>query len=128
MQPVSKLAMIATTGCFISISRSGARSYRQVGRAAFSAGAGPFLDQIKDRRDEENAEDTGSEHAADDHRADDLARDRSGTGRDPQRNVAEYECEGSHQNRPQTEPGAGESGVRQRPAFLILVLGELDDQ
>src|SRR5438132_1004220 len=115
MQPVSKLAMIATTRCFISISRSGARSYGQVGRAAFSAGAGPFLDQIKDRGNQENAEDSGSEHAADDDGADDLARDRSGTRRDPQRNVPEYEREGGHQNRPQTEPGAGESGVHQRP-------------
>src|SRR6266404_2535704 len=100
MQP-SKLAIIPSnvkwiSRCFISITWGRTRGCGHWRRAAFFAGAGPFLDQIKHRWDQENAEGSGSEHAADDDRADDLTRNRPATRGDPQRNVAKNEREGGH--------------------------------
>src|SRR5579863_6146552 len=86
------------------------------------------LDYIKDGGNEEDAEGTGCEHAPDHGCAHDLAGDRTCTGGGPERDAAENEGEGGHENGTQSQAGTFESGIDERFAFFILILGKFDDE
>src|SRR5246127_863323 len=65
-------------------------------RFAPRACAGPLLDEVEDGRDEENTEETRSQHPADDRRTHDLACHGSSAGSSPQRDCAQDEGERGH--------------------------------
>ena len=48
--------------------------------------------------------------------------------RDHQREHARDEGDGGHQNRPQPQAAGFDGGLERRQAFVLFVLGELDDQ
>src|SRR5580700_4698755 len=89
---------------------------------------GEALDHIENRRDEEDTEGAGCEHAADYGGAHNLARDGTRAGSGPQRDAAEDEGKGGHEDRAQTQAGAFESSIYERFALLIFVLCEFDDK
>ena len=92
-----------------------------------AAGAQP-VDRAEEDRREEDAEDGHSQHAAEDGDAQGAAHLGPGAPPDQERNHAENEGEGGHDDRPQAEVAGLHGGLAPRCARLALPLGELDDQ
>src|SRR5271163_2095000 len=90
-----------------------------------------FAQALDDRVEyghERQAEDGGGQHAAEDGGADRLPAGRAGAGGEHQRNHAQDEGEGRHQDRAQSQaPGFHGSGDNIK-ATLAALPGELDDQ
>ena len=88
----------------------------------------PHDDNVENRR-KKKAEAGYSEHSEKDGGAERLAHFRAGTCAKNQRENAENESKGSHQNRAQSEAAGFDGGGE--AVFLIAILdllGELDDQ
>src|SRR5580658_117225 len=96
------------------------------GAACFAHGKA--LDDIKNRGNKEDAQSAGCEHAADHGGAHDLTCDRPCTAGGPERDTAKDEGEGSHQDGAKAQAGAFESGIDERLALFILILGKFDDE
>src|SRR3954469_6060648 len=89
--------------------------------------AQPFDDDVEDGNESE-AEQRRRQHAAEHGGADRLAAGRAGAGGDQQRNDAEDEGEGGHEDRPQPEACRFHGGVENSGSFAAATLGEFDDQ
>src|SRR5579875_201458 len=88
-----------------------------------------LLDHIEADRYEEDGDERGGKHSANDGGAENAARNRARALRAPQRNAAQDEREGGHQDGPQTDAGAGERGFFDALAALfVFALGEFDNQ
>mgnify|MGYP007026932923 CR=1 FL=1 len=77
---------------------------------------------------EEQAEDRNADHAEEDGSSKGLAHLGSGSGGEHEREHAEDEGEAGHQNRAQTQSAGLHSGFDAVHAFILKLLGELDDE
>src|SRR5208282_1242745 len=89
---------------------------------------GEALNYIKDRGNEEDAESAGGEHAADHGGAHDLASDGTCAAGGPERDAAENEGEGGHEDGAEAQASAFQSRIDERLALLVFVLGKFDDK
>ncbi len=88
-----------------------------------------LFDHVERDRNQKNGDQGGAEHSTDNRGSKYLARNCAGTRGCPQRHATENECEGSHQNGPQTDAGADERGFLNAFAvLLVFALGKLDNQ
>src|SRR5579862_7314430 len=69
--------------CFISVPLRGRGLGGKSGSGGLTAGSGPFLHQIENRRNQKDGDETGSKHPADDGGTDDLTRHRAGARSNP---------------------------------------------
>src|SRR5271170_4843031 len=101
-------------------------SSNQGGAASFAEGEA--LDYIKDGGDEEDAEGASCEHAADYGGAHDLAGDGTRATGGPERDAAEDEGKGGHEDGTQSQAGAFESGVHKWLALFVFILSKFDNE
>src|SRR5438876_9048222 len=87
-----------------------------------------LFDGVKCNRDDEDAEQGGSEHSANNDGAHGLPGDRARTGGKPEWNATEHEGKRSHEDRTKTDASAGECSVSKRFPFFIFGFSKLDDQ
>ena len=73
------------------------------------------LDEDEERRCEEHAEESGSEHTADHDDPEHASRHAAGAAGVEERQAAEDERERRHHDRPEPEPRRREGRVEQRP-------------
>src|SRR6266481_2034270 len=113
---------------FISIPRCWSRLGGQASRGSLLVRTRPFLNHVENRRNKENSQRTRGAHPADNRCTHDLSRHGTRARRRPQWHATQDERKRSHQNRPETQPGAFERRIRQRLALFELLLCKLDDQ